>query len=331
MAERDNYIDFLRFIGLLLIILAHVHSPETIHQIRCFDVPLMLFVSGLAYGNKSLKTSWDGFYLPRLKRLLIPVYLFVVCDLVALYAIGKTITLENVTKSIFLCTDGLVGYVWVIKVFVLIMLVTPLLIKLNKRLNKFFFTLFVVGLFGFQELTIYLISTIDKSIPKAIFQETIPYLIGYAIPFLLGLKIRTSDKKEEMFFIILLSSITICSLVLYIYNNGLPVSITPTYKYPPRSYFIVYGLFASMLLWSLRSFLKPMTNNKVILFIGRNTIWIYLWHIVYVSLANIFLDSWIIKYFMVCLLAIITYMIQYSIIKHLAENRKTSFFKYFIG
>lgn len=331
MAERDNYIDFLRFIGLSLIILAHVHSPETIHQIRCFDVPLMLFVSGLAYGNKSVNTSWNGFYLPRLKRLLIPVYLFVVCDLIALYAIGKTITFENVTKSLFLCTDGLVGYVWIIKVFMLIMLVTPLLIKLNKKLNAFYFTLFVFGLFGLQESAIYLISIIDSPVPKEIIQETVPYLIGYAIPFLLGLRIRALEKKNELSFLMLLTSITICSFVFYVHNNGLPIRITPTYKYPPHSYFLVYGVFASVLLWSFRSFLKQLTNNRVFLFIGRNTIWIYLWHIVYVSLANALLDSWIIKYIVVYMLTIFTYMFQYKLIKHLTENRKTSFLKYFIG
>ena len=130
---------------------------------------------------------------------------------------------------------------------------------------------------------------------------------------------------------ILLTSITICSFVFYVHNNGLPIRITPTYKYPPRSYFLVYGVFASVLLWSFRSFLKQLTNNRVFLFIGRNTIWIYLWHIVYVSLANALLDSWIIKYIVVYMLTIFTYMFQYKLIKLLTENRKTSFLKYFIG
>lgn len=42
--QRDLYIDFLRFIGISLIILAHVEAPSGITQFRSFDVPLMVFV-----------------------------------------------------------------------------------------------------------------------------------------------------------------------------------------------------------------------------------------------------------------------------------------------
>lgn len=45
--KRDISIDILRFIGISFIILAHVNPPDTILNIRCFDVSLMLFVSGL--------------------------------------------------------------------------------------------------------------------------------------------------------------------------------------------------------------------------------------------------------------------------------------------
>lgn len=41
--QRDLYIDFLRFIGISLIILAHVEAPSGITQFRSFDVPLMVF------------------------------------------------------------------------------------------------------------------------------------------------------------------------------------------------------------------------------------------------------------------------------------------------
>lgn len=47
--QRDLHIDFLRFIGISLIILAHVEAPSGITQFRCFDVPLMVFVSGLSF------------------------------------------------------------------------------------------------------------------------------------------------------------------------------------------------------------------------------------------------------------------------------------------
>lgn len=37
---REERIDILRFVGISLIILAHVGAPSWINQFRCFDVPL---------------------------------------------------------------------------------------------------------------------------------------------------------------------------------------------------------------------------------------------------------------------------------------------------
>ena len=45
--QRDLYIDFLRFIGISLIILAHVEAPSGITQFRSFDVP----VNGIRLGT----------------------------------------------------------------------------------------------------------------------------------------------------------------------------------------------------------------------------------------------------------------------------------------
>ncbi len=47
--QRDVTIDILRVCGLLLIMLAHVNPPNLIFQIRTFDVPMMVFVSGVSY------------------------------------------------------------------------------------------------------------------------------------------------------------------------------------------------------------------------------------------------------------------------------------------
>lgn len=84
--QRDLYIDFLRFIGISLIILAHVEAPSGITQFRSFDVPLMVFVSGLSFSTKGggfWKYVWK-----RVKRLCIPVYLFLTILFTAVIGAG---------------------------------------------------------------------------------------------------------------------------------------------------------------------------------------------------------------------------------------------------
>src|SRR4051812_10196060 len=79
MNKRNITIDLLRVAGLLCIILAHVSPPETIFQIRNFDVPLMVMVSGMLF---SLTNKDEQMFRPldyvkkRFVRLVIPVWLF---------------------------------------------------------------------------------------------------------------------------------------------------------------------------------------------------------------------------------------------------------------
>ena len=83
LQKRDPSIDLLRFIGLTMIILAHIglsRSTSLLFQLRSFDVPLMVFTSGLAFSGRN-----TGAYLlfigKRTLRLIVPVYLFVAASL----------------------------------------------------------------------------------------------------------------------------------------------------------------------------------------------------------------------------------------------------------
>ena len=85
MNTRDLSIDYLRFVGLSLIILAHASVPFTLTQIRCFDVPLMIFISGLTASQKTFP-SYGKYIVSRTKRLLVPVYIFLTLYLLTLIA-----------------------------------------------------------------------------------------------------------------------------------------------------------------------------------------------------------------------------------------------------
>ena len=331
MESRNNYIDFLRFIGLSLIILAHIHAPNIIHQIRCFDVPLMLFVSGLAYSNKDVKASWKRFYLPRIKKLLIPVYLFVLVDLAAFIFTNRTLSTELIIRTLFLCEDGAVGYIWIFRVFILIMLITPFLSHINKNLSYKQFWILMLSLYAFQWFLVWFMRYISTEPLISIYRETLPYLVGYAIPFLLGLHIRQTNKKQENIFLITIIIVSITALCLFYNQYHTIIEPTPYFKYPPQSYYIIYGLLASAILWKLRHLLSPIANNKWILFVGRNTTWIYLWHIVFVTIVNHLFENWILKYLLAYSFALLIYQIQYTLITKLKQKTKLDVLNVFIG
>jgi fucose 4-O-acetylase-like acetyltransferase len=53
--SRDIRFDILKVIGLFCIILAHVSPPSLIFQLRNFDVPLMVMISGSVFYLSSFK------------------------------------------------------------------------------------------------------------------------------------------------------------------------------------------------------------------------------------------------------------------------------------
>lgn len=331
MSNRDNYIDFLRFIGIALIILAHIYAPITITQIRCFDVPMMVFISGLSYSGKKVRANWSSFYKPRLLRLLIPVYIFTTFYIILLSICGININPSKIVNSYLLLENNSIGYVWIIRVFILVMLIIPLLIKLNEGLSLLKFWLSITILYLLQSIIVNSILPLLQPSPllHSIFIETIPYMVGYSIFFLIGLRIRY-ELRNKIFFS-LVSCIIIClgSFYLLYTQNGLPLLITQ-YKYPPQSYYIIYGITVSICLWYMRPILSKL-SNKLFIFIGQNTIWIYLWHIIYVLIANKFFHNWIIRYIFVFSFACVTFYIQYQVVKYLHAKFKIGILKYFIG
>ena len=77
MECRNRSIDLLRFIALTGIIIAHIDPPSFWMQLRGFDVPLMVFLSGVSYrisgGNKQ---NYWSYAVKRFKRLILPVWVF---------------------------------------------------------------------------------------------------------------------------------------------------------------------------------------------------------------------------------------------------------------
>ena len=129
---RDEKIDLLRFIGLAMIILAHVGSPTIILQLRNFDVPLMVLVSGASFALAYRNEPYASYVWKRIKRLLFPTWIFLTAYFSIMFATGFPMALPDLNKiaESYLLLSG-IGYVWIIRVFLLVALVSPLILKFN--------------------------------------------------------------------------------------------------------------------------------------------------------------------------------------------------------
>jgi fucose 4-O-acetylase-like acetyltransferase len=132
---RDLRIDLLRFIGISLIIFAHTSPPSILFQMRNFDVPLMVVLSGMSFSLSGMKSSYFEYIFGRFKRLVLPVWSFLLLFFMCRYFFGAGFELKETIGS-FLLVGG-IGFVWIIKVFFGVAILSPVLIKLREGANKF--------------------------------------------------------------------------------------------------------------------------------------------------------------------------------------------------
>ena len=123
---RDRYIDFLRAIGLLLLIGVHVNAPEWYKPLRSFDVPLMVFISAVCY--KPLRGGYLAYGIKRFKRIYKPVFVFLTLFFIGTgvlsMAIGRTVFHPSqIIGSYLMLNSPSIVYVWIMRVFLLLSLI----------------------------------------------------------------------------------------------------------------------------------------------------------------------------------------------------------------
>lgn len=301
-------------------------TPYFLFNLRVFDVPLMLFVSGLAFSNRKYH-SIPKFLYHRAKRLLIPLYIFLTIYFILIYIIQNYlgfkfgITFNRAVES-YMLHDG-IGFVWIFRVFLLITLITPLLLKIEQILsNKYHYICLIILLLTFNELLIK--SPISNNI---IIRDYITYAIGYSIPFLLGLRLKNNTSSFTLYVFLFLSLIITYSVLSF--HTGKIIYIAQ-YKYPPQLLYILYGCFMSAIIYI---FVRKLNSKfNIIIFCGNNTNWIYLYHIPLIQVTSKFDMYFLVQYILVVIFSIAAVYIQTRIINLLkSKYPANTFFNYFKG
>jgi fucose 4-O-acetylase-like acetyltransferase len=330
-AMRDERIDLLRFVGLALIILAHVNPPDFILQIRNFDVPLMVIVSGLSFRASFKEVPYTSYVWERFKRLVLPTWLFL-----SLYFTFLSITdfpfhlpQWKTILSSYLLIEG-IGYVWIIRVFLLVAVVAPFIYAYskNQKSNQWYMLLIAI-VYVFYELFLFVSQRLPQPFPINVFESIISYLTPYAVVFSVGIRLPDLSRKNLYY----LGFVSFLVFSMWIYFNwilfGEILAISDS-KFPAQSYYISYSLFVSVLVWmgSARviSFLKGTRLMSLILFIAQNSMWIYLWHIPFVAIINS--PPFLLRYCLVFLAATLITSLQVNLVKqYLLPNMHNLSFK----
>ena len=305
---RNTKIDLLRFIGLFMIILAHCSPPSALFQIRNFDVPLMVFISGISFKlSFKRKDNYFGYVLKRIKRLVFPVWLF----LSIYFSLRNFLFPESISFSIirdsFLLLSG-IGYVWIVRVFLLVALVAPLLLKAEKKINSNaqYFSIIISIFIAYEVFQLYSYNYFQSNSYLKFLSSIVFYIIPYSLIYMLGIRTNNLSRIQVKKTLVLFLTIFTVSCIYFYVKQGRFVS-TQLYKTPISTYYLSYALSVSYTLWLLANTIWNRLNKplrKIILFISSNSIWIYLWHILFISVIHQLDIYFFIEYILVLFFAI---------------------------
>lgn len=311
-SSRVIFIDYLKVIGLLCIVLAHISTDTGILQIRNFDVPLMVMISGfLAVDSfkRNLKQnkSFLRYFWKRISRLLFPTWIFLIVffSIMTMFSVNGTYPYEiNFIINSFLLLDGL-SYVWIIRIFLICTFITPIIYYFDKIENDYIQFLILLLIYILYEIAIFL--KINEW--NIIFEFILAYIVPYGIIYLLGMiSKKTSPKTDRIISVLCLFTFIVSGYLIYL-NTGM-FQPTQIMKYPPTIYYISYALFVSFLLFSIFKRIN-LKQNRFIKFCSKSSLWIYLWHILFLTIIPIILGelNWVLNYIIVLICSIgITYI-----------------------
>lgn len=191
-------------------------------------------------------------------------------------------------------------------------LIMPLLDRLTRRMPD---ALYLFTVFGFILLAQGVIVCSD-AIPVAMVRfgvnEIVPYAVGYSALAVLGLRLPKLTQLQLRW----LASIALASILILTGMNDR--NFTPqAYKYPPRGLYLLYGVFASTVLWMFKPVLVKFTDTRIFGYLSRNSMWIYLWHIIPVYALAPWMElpgMWFGRYIIVLFVAILLNLIYQTLL-----------------
>lgn len=329
--SRIGYIDFLKCIGLMAIIIAHVGSPPLLMMLRSFDVPLMVILSSVL-GEKSFKKHQNNnlrirdYYYSRIKRLVIPTWIFLLIYFSIYYiASGTLFDLKYYVASFCLTRYG-IGYVWIILIYLYSALTVPLFNKIKTSKTGL---LCVIFMYIIYEILYYFNVCTDNKIINTTFY----YIVPYGVLTYLGYNYRRMTNQKKLCIVFISFVLFVGMAIFYRYKFG-ELQLVQISKYPPRLYYMSYGITVSLMLMMLCENINlKIYNSKIIQFTSKHSMWIYLWHIIILTIYSALRlpNIWYIKFIVVYFASIIVVLFVNKILDIIEKKKSFKIFCYLRG
>ncbi|MBP9691332.1 acyltransferase family protein [Candidatus Woesebacteria bacterium] len=279
---RNTTIDFLRGLAVLLMIFVHatayfLHDP-VVHFLWDYThviVPFFVFCSAFVYFQKKEVTTLSISYIAkRLKRLLIPYYLYLLPLFGLIYMQTNSLSLSTIWNNVTWGQGRDVG--WLVVLFIYLLVLIPLMHFMYTS-HKWLFRAYAISAF----ISTVVLLFIPSPVPFR-------FLMWLPWSFFLIYTILFAKHGQNKFVGI---TILFVSAVVFLVTRDIREMIGGSLvltenKYPPNLNYLSYGIFFTTLFYYAHSFLDakkwyPTALQKAFDFLSNNSYSLFFIHFLY--------------------------------------------------
>lgn len=224
---RDPGIDVLRMLAITGIVIVHINPSIFWQQIRSYDVPLMVILSGICFGLPTTIKKSD-YYRKRFIRMIIPSWLFLSMYFSVNFLMGNDVEFKRVLMCYTFMTPW---YFWIVRILFVTAVAAPFLAAISRRLSTSNIVVLIVVLLFISEI----LAQISDNYLYVVVVMFVPYL-AY---FMLGMNLErfSASKIAVGGLFMLLCYFSIATYLFLDTNEYIP---TGSQKYPPPNFIIVH-------------------------------------------------------------------------------------------
>lgn len=274
--ERIRWIDMAKGIGILLVMIGHLHLPYVTAWIYTFHIPLFFILSGCVF--RSFEINFKSFLIKKIKSIVVPYFclgIFLpIFFSIQSYFIDKE---RDVSVYIGYFVDFVLQKRWYTIWFIACLFIVELL---------FFF---IVKICNNNMLPIVIVSCVLGAVSMVYFKfdgPALPWNIDIAfsaLPFFAGGYVFFNCQKFYLFFLEKKPHKLFLFLILVILNVGCAYGTlrisnelldmsSGLWGFPPLTYIAAFAGSLCVIMFSNLIVIKPIE------YIGKNSLVYYVWH-----------------------------------------------------
>lgn len=322
MKEKDISVEITRIVAMLFIITCHLLQEfdnlicKNLAQFFNIGVFMFFFISGYLYGQKEV-LNIKKFYISRFKKIIIPMYIFIVVILLLNFLIKKVFNIKYLIIYLFdvqYIFGGVNGaeHLWFLTIIMICYILLPIIIKHKEHILKI------------NNINIYIISILVAYLLSIINTKIALFLI-YFTTFLIGF---INSNKKKGFQYLSNALIIIIALITRLIGRKI-LDGTIMYDIIIVSYTqIIISISIFNIIKRLMIDTKIEHTNKIINYISNISFYIYITHYMFfvgpirtINLTNNLLINIIITIVLSYISAIILKYIADLTLKILNKNK----------